>query len=73
MDYHLEKTKRGNCVNLFIYLFFRGRGNNILIYIFFYVLNFPKIRVRFKMTLSFLSSWTNLLYDGLLMSHILFM
>jgi hypothetical protein len=41
MDYHLEITKRGNCVNLFIYLFFRGRGNNILIF-FFYVLNFPK-------------------------------
>ena len=41
MDYHLEITKRGNCVDLFI-LFFRVRGNNILIYIFFYVLNFPK-------------------------------
>jgi hypothetical protein len=55
---HLEIDKKGNCVDLFIYfIFFRGRGNNILtlfyfifififyffiIIIFFYVLNFPK-------------------------------
>ena len=38
MDYYLEITKRGNCVNLFI---FRGRGNTSNIF-FFYVLNFPK-------------------------------
>ena len=38
----------------------------------FLVLNFPKIRVRLKMTLLFLSSLTNLLYDGLLKSQILF-
>ena len=37
------------------------------------MLNFPKIRVRLNMTLSFLSPWTNLLYDGLLRSQILFM
>jgi hypothetical protein len=37
------------------------------------VLNFHKIRVRHKMTLSFLSLWTNLLYEGLLRSQILFM
>ena len=36
------------------------------------MLNFPKIRVRLKMTLLFLSSLTNLLYDGLLRSQILF-
>ena len=41
MDYHLEITKRGNYVDLFI-SFFRGRGNNILTFFFFYVLNFPK-------------------------------
>jgi hypothetical protein len=35
--------------------FFLGRGNNILTFFFFSVLNFPKIRVRFKMTLPFLS------------------
>ena len=50
----------------------RGRGNNNLTF-FFPVLNFPNIRVRIKMTLPFLSSWTNLLYDGLLRSQILFM
>ena len=33
MDYRLEITKRGNCVDLFIY-FFRGRGNNILTFFF---------------------------------------
>ena len=32
MDYHLEITKRGNCVDLFIY--FKGRGNNILTFFF---------------------------------------
>ena len=37
------------------------------------MLNFPNIRVRIKMTLPFLSPWTNLLYDGLLRSQILFM
>ena len=67
MNYHLEITKRGNCVDLFI----KGRGNNILTF-FFYVLNFPK-RYRLNMTLSFLSPWTKLLYDGLLKSQILFM
>jgi hypothetical protein len=42
MDYHLEITIRGNCVDLFIYFyFFGGRGNNILTF-FFSVLNFPK-------------------------------
>jgi hypothetical protein len=40
MDYHLEKIKRGNCVDFFFF-FFRGKGNNILTF-FFYVLNFPK-------------------------------
>ena len=68
MDYHLEITKKGNCR----FFFFRGRGNNILIF-FFYVLNFPKIRVRLKMILPFLSLWTNLLYDRLLRLQILFM
>jgi hypothetical protein len=63
------------CKFLFIYLFiFPSGAEDILIYIFFfYVLNFSKIRVRLKMTLSFLSLWTNLLYDGLLRSQILFM
>ena len=37
-----------------------------------YVLNFPKIRVRVKITLPILSPCTNLLYDGLLRSQILF-
>jgi hypothetical protein len=40
MDYHLEITKRSNCVGFFI--FFRDRGNNILTFFFFYVLNFLK-------------------------------
>ena len=68
MNYHLEITKKGNCR----FFFFRGRGNNILTFLF-YVLNFPKIHARLNMTLSFLSSWTNLLSDGLLRSQILFM
>jgi hypothetical protein len=68
MDYHLEITKRGNCVDFFFF-FFRGRGNNILtIFFFVYVLNFPKRYVTF----SFLSSWTNFLYDRLLTSQIFF-
>jgi hypothetical protein len=35
MDCHLEITKRGNYVDLFI-LFFRGRRNNILTFFFFF-------------------------------------
>ena len=37
------------------------------------MLNFPKIYARFEMTLPILSSWTNLLYGGLLRSQILFL
>jgi hypothetical protein len=38
MDYHLKITKRGNYVDLFIYLFiFKGRGNNILTIFFFFL------------------------------------
>ena len=40
MDYHLEITKRGNYVDLFIY--FLGVEGIISKHFFFYVLNFPK-------------------------------
>ena len=55
---------------MLIYLFLGVEG--ITSNIFFYMLNFPKIRVRLKMTLSFLFPLTNLLYDGLLRLQILF-
>jgi hypothetical protein len=38
MDYHLEITKRVNCVDLFY--FFRDRGNNITFFFFFLCVKF---------------------------------
>ena len=40
IDYHLKITKRGNCVDLFIY--FLGVEGIISKHFFFYMLNFPK-------------------------------
>ena len=45
----------------------------VVCFFFSYVLNFHKICIRLKMTLTFLSLWTNSLYDGLPRSQILFM
>jgi hypothetical protein len=57
----------------YFFFFFRGRGNNILTFFFFYGLNFPKRYVLDLRDIVISSPWTNLLYDGLLRSQILFM
>jgi hypothetical protein len=41
IEYHLEITQEVIAL-IFLFFIFRGKGNNILTFFFFYVLNFPK-------------------------------